>query len=429
MTIAIGILLIFIAIGLWQLGKRGLLGNEALDRIEKILSIVAVIAAILLFMFPRLANITDSEIEGTSIPEKASSPVQDITSIDSGTSTVATETPSSNQPITPPTPTIQSTPVGVAFATPTSTAIPELAPIALGNGNRIELLGTFSGQGYALMFSPSGDYLVTPWWNGLILYETTSWRQIQEVNPLSRTRGLYAVFSPDERFAAFTDFYGNVRLLELTAGKRLVLITDITDESADSIAFSPLGDQLVTAGADGIRIWSLADGTLIAQLEGHSEVVYSLSYSDDGKFLISGSQDGTIKVWSVQDNTLKTTIRIGSLVRDVEVAPNGTLIASATWDGIIRLWNLEDGSLISMLEGHTDHVNGLAFTNDGSILASASDDQTIRLWRVDDGMLVTTVNSGGETDDVAFSPDGTVLASLGGIASSAGLQIWGIPEK
>jgi WD40 repeat protein len=240
---------------------------------------------------------------------------------------------------------------------------------------------------------------------------------------------LYAVFSPDERFAAFTDFYGNVRLLELTAGKRLVLITDITDESADSIAFSPLGDQLVTAGADGIRIWSLADGTLIAQLEGHSEVVYSLSYSDDGKFLISGSQDGTIKVWSVQDNTLKTTIRIGSLVRDVEVAPNGTLIASATWDGIIRLWNLEDGSLISMLEGHTDHVNGLAFTNDGSILASASDDQTIRLWRVDDGTLVTTVNSGGETDDVAFSPDGTVLASLGGIASRAGLQIWGIPEK
>jgi hypothetical protein len=40
-----------------------LLGNEALDRIEKILSIVAVIAAILLFMFPRLASITDSELD------------------------------------------------------------------------------------------------------------------------------------------------------------------------------------------------------------------------------------------------------------------------------------------------------------------------------------------------------------------------------
>jgi WD40 repeat protein len=65
-----------------------------------------------------------------------------------------------------------------------------------------------------------------------------------------------------------------------------------------------------------------------------------------------------------------------------------------------------------MAGGHADYVNSVAFSPDGTLLASGSDDKTIKLWRVSDGSLVRTLT--GHTywvNSVAFSPDGTLLAS------------------
>ena len=68
--------------------------------------------------------------------------------------------------------------------------------------------------------------------------------------------------------------------------------------------------------------------------------------------------------------------------------------------------------MLTTLTGHTDGVRGLAFSPDGTTLASGSDDSTLRLWDVATGDMLTTLT--GHTDDVesvAFSPDGTTLAS------------------
>jgi WD40 repeat protein len=64
------------------------------------------------------------------------------------------------------------------------------------------------------------------------------------------------------------------------------------------------------------------------------------------------------------------------------------------------------------LTSHSDNVSSVAFSPDGTLLASGSWDYTIKLWRVSDGSVVRTML--GHTDpvwSVAFSPDGTLLAS------------------
>ena len=54
----------------------------------------------------------------------------------------------------------------------------------------------------------------------------------------------------------------------------------------------------------------------------------------------------------------------------------------------------------------------VAFSPDGTLIASASGDQTAKIWRVDDGTLVTTL-AGHEAAvwGLAFSPDGSILAT------------------
>ncbi len=82
--------------------------------------------------------------------------------------------------------------------------------------------------------------------------------------------------------------------------------------------------------------------------------------------------------------------------------------------------------VINVLTGHTDEVHKVAFSPDGTLLATASQDTTARLWRTSDGGPLCTLT--GHTDwvwGVAFSPDGTLLATGGGDQT---VRLWRVAD-
>jgi WD40 repeat protein len=139
----------------------------------------------------------------------------------------------------------------------------------------------------------------------------------------------------------------------------------------------------------------------------HTDGVSSVAFSPDGSLLASGSRDRTIKLWRVADGSLVRTItgHTGE-VNSVAFSPDGSLLASGSEDRTVKLWRVADGALLRTLEGHTGSVRSVAFSPDGSLLASAGQEcverdswgncirwrGTIRLWRVADGSLVRTLH-------------------------------------
>jgi len=76
-------------------------------------------------------------------------------------------------------------------------------------------------------------------------------------------------------------------------------------------------------------------------LEGHSGPVSSVSFSPDGKRIVSGSRDNTLKVWDAQTGRETLTLKGHlSLVTSVSFSPDGKRIVSGGWDKTLKVWDI-----------------------------------------------------------------------------------------
>lgn len=214
---------------------------------------------------------------------------------------------------------------------------------------------------------------------------------------------------------------GSIRLWDITSGYCTRILQGHTDW-VWSISFSPNADILASGSCDrNIKLWDINTGQSIATLSGHLSKVKSVTFSPDGKILASVGDDKYVKLWSIDGHKcIKTLIGHTNLIESVSFSPVsavssngiGYTLATGSWDCSIKLWDIREGKCIKTLSGHTDYISSLDWSRDGKILASASSDNSIRLW--DSSSLTCFKILQGHQDSVSsicFSPDGYHMAS------------------
>ena len=228
-------------------------------------------------------------------------------------------------------------------------------------------------------------------------------------------------FSPDgQRFAVASDI--GIWLYDVATSRELALLIGHT-EGVNAIAFSPDGMAIASGSADRtIKLWDVATGETIATLEGHRGGVNAIAFSPDGRMLASGAWDNTVRLWDIEMRTNIATFEGHTdWVNSVAFSLKGTTIASGSGDQTVKLWDVSTWETIATFEGHTDWVNSVAFSPDETILATASRDGKVRMWDVETRENIAiyryvTVNS------IAFSPDGSTFA----VATNNRVNLWDV---
>ena len=183
--------------------------------------------------------------------------------------------------------------------------------------------------------------------------------------------------------------------------------------SDERIAFSGKGDI--------IYFWDLKHSEIPRQFTGHTDHVWALAFSPDGKSLVSGSGDKTARIWDVEtgDEIAQLPLEKPFTPRALAYSPCGKVIAGGMLHEL-NIWCAEKLHLLRSIPQPEDSIRpfAISFSPCGRYLASGTwwqegmEKMAIRLWEVETGKHIHTF-WGHTTDNeiLTFSPDGTILVS------------------
>jgi WD40 repeat protein len=205
-----------------------------------------------------------------------------------------------------------------------------------------------------------------------------------------------------------------------------------------SIAFSPDGARMITAGDDAIiRVWDAASLKWLRDIRGqHTAAVHAIAFSADGSLFASASWDGTVRIWDARTFALMQTFNTddgSGPVKQHAVAftPTRTprYVDSTGDDGNVWIWDLQNPSHFYKWRDNRPAApaRSLSFTPDGSgAMVTASDDGNIRFFTVAREIFALPATTGPQDKllRVAYSPDGSQVASAGVDTKYQILKIW-----
>ncbi|KAI9034418.1 WD40-repeat-containing domain protein [Hyaloraphidium curvatum] len=136
---------------------------------------------------------------------------------------------------------------------------------------------------------------------------------------------------------------------------------------------------------------------------GHTDDVWCLAASSDGKFLASGGKDSKIRIFAVSpepaqaDRLAHTFSQHRDAIAGLAFRRGQNQLYSASFDRTVKVWNADEGAYIETLFGHQDCIPSVAALQRERCLTTGSRDRTLRLWKIpEESQLVYRTSGGGD---------------------------------
>jgi WD40 repeat protein len=232
-----------------------------------------------------------------------------------------------------------------------------------------------------------------------------------------------ASFSPDGKTLAIAREAGRIDLRDAETGKKLHTLASDSANRASHLAFSPDGTKLATTGSDNwggdntVRVWDVATGKELRPRDGHGSPISSIAFSPTGNNIATAGRDGAVHLWEASSG--KHLFRLdGHRGR----SPQASFSSDGRWliswgsygsEGALRVWD-STGGLIRQLDQDGTDSFWETVSDDGRMVVSVDlKGRAIRFHDLTTGKVIRE-----EADDLqrpmALSPAGDKFVSIYG---------------
>lgn len=225
---------------------------------------------------------------------------------------------------------------------------------------------------YTCVFAPDGTRaLIGSQGNPVTLWELNSGSLVRSYE---HNGPVWAIaWSSDQRFFLSVD--DRLRLFDVEG----VCVREFDERVARCVAWKEDQKQALAASNDTLLLIDLQSGLTLHKLKGHKDGIYCAAFDETGQRALSGSREGTVRVWNLERGSCTGVMEGHSYhVQDVAWAKDQKHMVSCSRD--IRLWNVQTGSCVRVLDGHADTIRSVRWSADDSQLVSAAHDGTVRIW-------------------------------------------------
>ncbi|KAG2335686.1 WD40 repeat-like protein [Suillus weaverae] len=207
-------------------------------------------------------------------------------------------------------------------------------------------------------------------------------------------------WSPDGERVVSGFWDGKARVWDVKSGEP-VRGLNTGHQSVYAVSYSPKATMIATGGynENGIKIWDAKRGKQLTKFE-HNWGAWSFAWTSDENKLISGSIGGSIKIF---DTATWQQIALleghKNVVYSITLFRNDRLLASTSWDDTARLWSLDTNLQVGPSLQHEQDVEHAAFSPDGKLLSTACEDENAYVWDVQTILKATGL------EDLLLIPD------------------------
>lgn len=204
----------------------------------------------------------------------------------------------------------------------------------------------------------------------------------------------------DVRMIASNDV--GTRLASISDGELVIWYNGLTDDTTHKViealfpkcvVFSPDGSKIATGHYEYINIWDTETGELLKRIDGLKGWVKALSFTPDGKYLLSDGFESpvpsTIGLWNLNTGKCEKSFSGIRYVYSIRVSPDGKYLLNGSLTDTCTVWSMETQKCINTFKGHTRGVTSVGFSRDGRYAISASKDKTCKVWEPATGKIIS----------------------------------------